>query len=102
MAQLHWLGIGLVSAMATIAPSVSAAQAHQDPLPTGAGKAELVSDCTSCHGIDVMITQKRTKAEWDDIMTRMVGYGATSDAAKQKVITDYLRNHFGKASDDHS
>jgi len=74
----------------------SLAWAQQDPLPEGPGKAELVSDCTSCHGVDVMTAQKRTKTEWTDIMTRMAGYGAATDPKQQKVIADYLLAHFGK------
>lgn len=98
MAKIHWLGFGMVGAMAAGVLSVTAAHAQQDPLPEGPGKSEIVSDCTSCHGVDVMIAQKRTKAEWDDVMTRMAGYGATSDAAHQKAISDYLLTHFGKPS----
>jgi len=42
----------------------------------------------------VITAQKRTQAEWGDIMTRMLGYGAQSDAQQQKAISDYLSKNF--------
>ena len=102
MAQIHWLGAGMLGALAAGALCVGAAYAQQDPLPEGPGKTEIVSDCSSCHGVDVVATQKRTKAEWDDVLARMVGYGSTADVTHQKAISDYLLTHFGKPADGHS
>jgi len=89
-----WFGLVGSSVLGVSALSGGLAWAQQDPLPEGPGKADILSGCVSCHGAEVITAQKRTQAEWGDIMTRMLGYGAQSDAQQQKAISDYLSKNF--------
>ena len=97
-----WLNLVGSAVLAFGLMSLSPAFAQPDLLPEGPGKAELLSGCISCHGAEVMTTQKRSKTEWDEVMARMMGYGAPSTAEQQKLISDYLLKHYGKAPEGKS
>lgn len=67
-----------------------------DPLPEGDGKALVVKICTDCHGAEQIVTKKRTKAEWDDVISDMVQKGAEAKDAEFDAIVAYLVKNFGK------
>ena len=97
-----WFGLVGSAVLAVGAVCSAPALAQPDPLPEGPGKAEILSGCVSCHGAEVITTQKRTKTEWDEVMARMMGYGALSTPEQGKLISDYLLKHFGKAPEGKS
>ena len=66
-------------------------------LPEGPGKETFTRVCTQCHGLDIIITQKRTKAEWKELVNIMVSYGATAKDEEFEAIIDYLAKNFGKS-----
>jgi hypothetical protein len=88
-------------AMLIVAGSVcvgSAARQDGDDLPAGDGKKILLASCTACHDLKE-VTKFRgyyTKAEWRDIVTTMIEYGATVDAKDVDVLVDYLAKTLGK------
>src|SRR5438045_6330234 len=41
------------------------------------GKADVEKACTMCHGVDQIVAQHRAPDEWAEVVTRMVGFGAT-------------------------
>jgi len=67
-----------------------------DPLPEGPGKKELMRVCTDCHGVDQIIAKKRTKDEWNDVISDMVQKGATGKDEEFDAIVAYLTKNFGK------
>ncbi len=67
-----------------------------DPLPEGPGKKELVKICTDCHGADQIIAKKRTKEQWDDVVTDMVQKGASGKDEDFDKIVAYLTKNFGR------
>jgi mono/diheme cytochrome c family protein len=73
-----------------------AQDAPKDPLPEGEGKKELMKVCTDCHGPEQIIAKKRTKAEWDDVISDMVQKGATGTDEEFDKIVAYLAKNFGK------
>ena len=68
----------------------------QDPLPEGEGKKQLVKLCTDCHGVDQIIAKKRTKEQWDDVMSDMVQKGAQGKDEEIDAIVAYLTKNFGR------
>jgi cytochrome c5 len=71
------------------------AQTSGDILPESPGKALVVSACTTCHQAEVVVAKRRTAAEWDEVIGKMVDRGATLSDAEQDQIYDYLVKNFG-------
>ncbi len=68
----------------------------QDPLPEGEGKKLVVKICTDCHGVEQIVAKKRTKAEWDDVISDMVQKGAVGKDEELDTIVAYLTKNFGR------
>lgn len=64
-------------------------------LPPGNGADIVQSRCSLCHGVDRVVTVKRTPAQWTSILNRMVYYGAPVTAEQQKTVLDYLEKNYG-------
>jgi hypothetical protein len=47
--------------------------------------------CSSCHGLEIIEKQKKTKNQWKDTIKRMEKYGANFEG-KQGQILEYLAN----------
>lgn len=70
----------------------------QSELPDGAGKASVVKVCTSCHGLDTVTSERRTKSEWDTEIDEMAARGATGTDDEFDAVMQYLTHHFGKVN----
>ncbi|HUO23093.1 MAG TPA: cytochrome c [Caulobacteraceae bacterium] len=88
-----WLAI--VGSLAIAAAASTAVMAQDNPLPDGPGKKVLLDACSSCHDSAVVAGQKHTADEWNDVVNRMVGMGATVSDDQAKTITAYLTANFG-------
>ena len=69
--------------------------AAQD-LPDGPGKDTFAKVCSQCHGLDIIVTLKHTKAEWKTVVDTMASYGASAKDEEFDAIIDYLAKNFGK------
>jgi hypothetical protein len=58
--------------------------------PVADGPTLLSSRCSTCHSPQRGQTTKRTAAEWEQIVTRMVGKGAKVNNAEKAVLVEYL------------
>jgi cytochrome c553 len=91
------LMVALAGAFA-LAGSVAAGVRAQDEEPVdGPGKTDLVNACGACHTTGVITASHRTPAEWDDVISRMSGIGATLSNDEYKSVTKYLNTYYGKA-----
>src|SRR5271168_4431837 len=59
-------------------------------LPPGNGQAVVQSACTGCHGIDVIVSQRHTADEWRDVVSEMVGNGASLTDDQFATVVTYL------------
>ena len=77
-------------------------QKDEEELPAGEGKAILISACTSCHNLKEVTKFKGyyDLAEWRDIVTTMVAYGAKLDDAQSTTLAEYLAKNFGRKSNE--
>ena len=74
------------------------AQQPDEPLPDGPGRKILQASCTQCHDLKE-VTKFRgyyTRADWRDIVTTMIQYGAKVDEKDVDVLVDYLTKSLGK------
>jgi cytochrome c5 len=65
-----------------------------DP-PAVDGKKLLETSCTGCHDLDTATGTKRTKSDWEEVIGRMIGKGASVDDAQFPILVDYLTKTFG-------
>ena len=64
-------------------------------LPSGSGADIVASKCSLCHGVDRVVTVKRTPAQWTSIVNRMVYLGAPLKPDEAKTVLSYLNANFG-------
>ena len=64
-------------------------------LPEGEGKDLMVTQCTNCHGLEKIVTQRRTVEEWADTVYDMIGRGAQIFVEEADAIAKYLGESFG-------
>ncbi len=77
----------------------------QVPVAEQSAKTLVRDRCIRCHSLGLVMAQGRTKAEWEEVVTRMgtypvgsknpVGYGLTNNPAVKARIIDYLAKHMG-------
>lgn len=67
---------------------------HAQNLPDGEGKDALVRICSDCHGLGFTGT-RRTRAEWESVVSDMTAIGANGSDEEMKQIVNYLVAHFG-------
>jgi cytochrome c5 len=60
------------------------------PSTGGDGEALLNDRCTKCHSLDRVTSAKKSAADWETTVARMVGKGAKLTSEEQKAVVDYL------------
>jgi competence protein ComEA len=83
-----------------------AAPAKQDPapqtqkqdafprFPAGPGRATTLRLCSTCHSPNNVLAMGRDKEGWEEIITKMVGFGAQGTDDEFTEILDYLTKNF--------
>jgi cytochrome c5 len=84
-------------AAAPAKPPPPAAAAGSPELAEGPGKAMVQASCANCHGIDVITNQPRSRDEWVDVVSRMIGNGAQLGDDEYNPVIDYLAKYYGPA-----
>ena len=77
-----------------IAPLFIASLAWAQDLPEGEGKKLLQQGCTSCHDLDVVVTQHASKERWQSLVQDMVDRGAPLKEDEVKILIEYLAKSF--------
>jgi mono/diheme cytochrome c family protein len=80
--------IGTLTTTALIAQGVD--------LPEAPGKDQVRASCTQCHGVDVIVAQRRTPDEWSQVVSRMVGNGAQLTDDQFQLISAYLAKNLSR------
>ena len=80
----------LISAAAILGGLIATEVAAGDvDLPDAPGKQQVIESCTQCHGVDV-IAQRRSPDEWLQVVSLMVGNGASLTDDQYKTVVSYL------------
>lgn len=72
--------------------------AHAQELPEGKGKAVVQTACSQCHSVDVILGQPRSRGDWMDVVSRMIGNGAELSDDDFNLVIEYLATNLGPAS----
>lgn len=63
-------------------------------LPAGKDRSLVIQTCAVCHPIELVVAKRRTDADWERQMARMIDFGAKAGEAEQDRILDYLEGWF--------
>jgi len=97
-AAMVFAGVALPEPFGGAPARASAPVSGESPLPQsqdGQGKALLETVCAQCHSIDVAVSPPRSRDEWTDVVSRMVGNGAQLSDDDYSLIIEYLTLHHG-------
>jgi hypothetical protein len=84
---------GSSSSQPTKAPSQATVGSASTPALDGATLLE--THCSGCHSADRAKQAKKTQAQWDQTVTRMIANGAQLTPDEKKVLVDYLAKTYG-------
>ena len=66
-----------------------------DTLPPGPARKTVERVCAHCHELDVVTDKKLDRAQWQDIVNEMIGFGAKLGKSQATDVVDYLAKNFG-------
>jgi mono/diheme cytochrome c family protein len=89
----------MVALLAMAAATASAAPPEPATalLPDGPQRALVLRTCAVCHSIDLVVAQRRTEEQWDQLIGVMVDRGARATDDEQAQILEYLLKNFGRS-----
>ena len=87
-----------LASLAAISMLAIGARSYAQELPEGQGKAVVQTACSQCHGLDVIISQPRSREDWTEVVSRMIGNGAQLSDEDYTQVIDYLAVNLGPAS----
>ena len=64
-------------------------------LPAGNGANIVDAKCSLCHGVDRVVSAKKTRAQWTSIVNRMLYLGAPVTPDQAKTVVQYLTANYG-------
>jgi len=73
-----------------------AVSAQTPPLPDAPGKDVVVQNCAGCHDLNLISTQRKTPAEWEATVNRMIANGVTLDETQFDQVVAYLGKNLAK------
>jgi cytochrome c5 len=66
-------------------------------LPDGEGKTVTARVCGKCHTVDKFVSERKTKAEWDEIINKMSDEeGLEISEPEYDTVIAYLSKYLGK------
>ena len=74
----------------------AAAPGAQMVLATGPGADVFQRVCVLCHPPDRIVSVRRTKTEWEEVLDKMIARGAQVNDDNYGTIEDYLLRSYGK------
>lgn len=91
------LGVG-VGALAARGGAQSPPPPASNPLPAGPNRELVVGACIICHSLETMAQQRLDRPTWEDIVARMITYGAPITPETRPRILEYLVRHLGPSA----
>ena len=93
------MSLGLVALLVIAATVVTACGSTsggptEEPVSID-GETLLQERCTECHGLERTTSAEKTRAEWDETVTRMMDRGAELSDEEKTVLVDYLAETYG-------
>jgi competence ComEA-like helix-hairpin-helix protein len=93
---------GIASCTFVASTLIAAEPRHQAATPQAQAAADdpaaavFTDTCAKCHDGARITAMRRTSAEWEDIIKKMIEKGAPGTEKDFETVYDYLLRHFGK------
>ena len=104
---------GLFAAWLVTTMGIAGAQQPASPAPPPAGSQPPASSevlsvveeeatpvftrmCTKCHTPDRVLTERRTKTQWEEVLDKMTKLGAAGTDEEWETLQAYLLRHYGR------
>jgi competence ComEA-like helix-hairpin-helix protein len=101
--SISYLGLSITASLWLAAIVFSArvsldarAQAPAPSVADEAGAALFVKMCSECHDSKRIVSQRRTSADWEDTLRKMIEEGAEGTAKDFETVFGYLVRTYGK------
>jgi competence protein ComEA len=88
--------VGALVLVSTLGLPMPVFSADKD-LPEGAGKAELLRACTTCHEAERIYKTRYTRQQWTESVSRMARRGVQAGDDEVELILEYLVQNFAKS-----
>ncbi|MEP6914899.1 MAG: helix-hairpin-helix domain-containing protein [Acidobacteriota bacterium] len=72
-----------------------AAQDQAAPFPQSEAFLRV---CSSCHDAERILSNRRTRTQWEEVIEKMVERGAEGTDADFTAVEEYLLQHFGRVN----
>ena len=82
------------NALAVLILTLATPAFAQQP-PPGKGLETLTRICTSCHGMELILTLRHSRKDWTGVVDSMKDMGAQATTSEVAEILDYLALNFG-------
>ena len=90
-------GTMAVVTLIAAAPARQAAS-QQAPVADDPASGVFAETCAKCHDAARITAMRRTSAEWEDIIKKMIEKGAPGTEKDFETVYDYLLRNFGKVN----
>jgi hypothetical protein len=68
----------------------------QSELPEGEGRLIVEDVCTRCHDLVNITDSRRSKEQWQHIVSQMIMQGSPLEEYEVDTVVEYLSKNFGK------
>jgi competence protein ComEA len=84
--------------VATPSPYVTrqATQKESPKVPEDPDTGLFMRMCNNCHDTNQIVSRRRTRTEWEDVITKMVEQGLDGSAKDLETVFAYLNRNYGK------
>jgi mono/diheme cytochrome c family protein len=78
--------------------AATAGTVEDGKLPQAPGSTQITESCMQCHGVDVIVARRRSPDEWSQVVSQMIGYGASLTDDQYKTILTYLSENLASST----
>jgi len=91
---LRWTGALIVVGIVTIIAAIGAKAQDQDDAPAAAFRRV----CSNCHDADRILSTRRTRTQWEEVIEKMIDRGAEGTSDDFTTAEEYLLRVSGRVN----
>jgi competence protein ComEA len=88
----------LLCALAILASGLGGVLTAQDQAPAFPQSEAFNRVCSSCHDAERILSNRRTRTQWQEVIEKMVERGAEGTDADFTAVEEYLIHNFGRVN----
>jgi competence protein ComEA len=91
-------GAARACALLILTLGVAGVASAQDPAPPFPQSDAFLRVCSSCHDAERILSNRRTRTQWQEVIEKMIERGAEGTDADFTAVEEYLVRHFGRVN----